>query len=481
MTGLDKTRQSEEKARQYFGRPGFRRMLSLVWGKYAVLGRVGGQVTIKLAREGECEAINEFFGTYYKPQESISLRLEEFQQELLDSAFPYTIPELHQIIEGGLLLTKLEKSIIREEKWKQLFRSVEDLISCSDVFITNWLLQLEEGIAPGYRTLLEQFRVDPEQAKIALQHTVTSLDMLLVGSAVASGATSLGPFTRLPFLAVIATGDSHALDWKRPAGRLLYYALRERRFSGMANNRNFAIEEESLIEEGPLIEEEYAVDTLTIREVYRSAGISDDDLSAIVHVYRPESGTPPVPTVWTLREIEAMEQVPIVSALYIVENPPVFSMLLDAMNELICGDNQASVIPKPPMLVCSSGPASAAALRLLRRIMENSTDPCPIFYSGDFDVKGLEMGVVLANRFPEQFSPWRFDAHTYVEPVLPCPNGPDFSQAELNRLFQLKVPWDAKLTLAMHRKGHRVFQETLISVLIEDWVKVVVSGDDWNE
>src|SRR5690554_3403472 len=101
-------------------------------------------------------------------------------------------------------------------------------------------------------------------------------------------------------------------------------------------------------------------------------------------------------------------------------------------------------------------------MRLLRRLTEAAIEPLPIFYSGDFDVKGLEMGVVLANRFPEQFSSWRFDTLTYVEPVLSCPNGPDFSGIELNRLFQLKVPWDTELTAAMHNRGYRVFQEMLI-------------------
>ncbi len=473
MTGLDWTRQSEDKARQYFGRPGFQRMLSLVWGKYAVLGRVGGEVKIRLAREDECEAINEFFGTYYRPSESIKVSLVELQQELLASAFPYTIPELHQVIEGSLLLTKAEKNTIRQTEWKQLFGKVRVSLSKRNSWIAEWLHQLEEGSAPGYRTLLELFRTNSEEAELSLRHAVRALDLLLMDdSDMASDATTLGSLIRLPFLATMATGDSHALDLKRPAGRLLYYALRERRPNGMVSKNFFANNEE------PLLEEEYTIDTLTIREVYRSAGIADDDLSPIVHIYRPEAGEPAVPKVWTLREVEATVQLPAVSAIYIVENPPVFSMLLDAMNELLSGDQQVSIRPIPPMLVCSSGPASAAALRLLRRITENSVEPCPIFYSGDFDIKGLEMGVVLANRFPGHFSSWKFDELAYVEPVLLCPAGPDFSQVELNRLLQFRVPWDKELTLIMHRKGHKVFQETLITTLIEDWVAAVLSKNN---
>jgi uncharacterized protein (TIGR02679 family) len=467
MTGINKSLHLEIKAKHYFDRPGFRRMLTLVWGKYAALGKAGGTVTIKLANENECEVINDFFGKYYRPLEPIQVRLEEFQQELLASAFPYTIPELHQILEGKPLLTKLEKSIIRQEQWKQLFTSVKAGTNERNHFIITWLQRLEAGAALGYRTLLEQFEISPVQAGIFLQHTVKSLDFLFNQEIPDSSNMSAGPL-RLPYLAVIATGDSHALDMKRPAGRLLYYALRERKSSGTENNHSYLIEEEHRIEE------EYVADTLSIREVYRSAGIADDDLSAIVHLFIPEPKGLSIPTVWTLRQIEAMATVPIISALYVVENPTVFSMLLDATNKLSFGDNQASILSRPPpMLVCNSGPASAAALRLFQRMNDASAEPFPMYYSGDYDVKGLEMGIVLANRFPKQFLPWKFDSVTFLDPLLHCPNGPEFSQLELNRMLQLSIPWDNELTQAMHKNGHKVFQEMLIPTLARNWLEAL--------
>jgi uncharacterized protein (TIGR02679 family) len=468
MTRFERTMLPAEKAKAYFDRNGFSRMLNLVWSKYATWGKPTGEIKVKLAQTDECEAINEFFGTNYKPNEPIPIRLEVFQQELLDSAFPFTIPDLHQIMKGIPLLTKLEKDIMRQAEWKRVFIYAKRDQNEWNPFIINWLQKLEECIAQGYRTLLEQFEEDPEQAIFCLRHVIKSLEILLSASTKHLSDKPAG-LVRLPYLAVIAAGDSHALDLKRPAGRLLYYALRERRFIGMVDKPIFIIEEE------PQDDEVNTLDTLSIREAYRSAGIADDDLSPIVHIYIPESGKSPIPTVLTLRQVEAMEQFPSISALYVVENPPVFSMLLDATAELIMGNNQDSLSSIPPILVCSSGPASAAALRLFQRMIERSEHSFPIYYSGDYDVKGLEMGAVLANRFPAQFSPWRFDATTYLEPVLNCPNGPEFSQTELNRLIQYKVPWNVELTLTMNKKGHKVFQETLMPLLIRDWINAIGS------
>jgi uncharacterized protein (TIGR02679 family) len=449
--------RSEEKARQYFNRPGFRRMLSLLWKRYEVLERIGGQITVGRAQEEECEAINAFLGKYYRPGQSILLKLEDFQNELRESAFPFSIPELHQIIEGFPLLTRSEKNTLRQKAWTQMFTDVKEHIGEEPAYVRVWLRQLHEGSAPGYRTLLEQFRIDHTQAGISIQHAAKSLCILFssVSDDTAISPVPSTPLIRLPYLAVMATGDSHALDWKRPAGRLLYYALRDRRMDDVGDD----LLQTNLDEMAH--EEDHVMDTLTMREVYRSSGIADDDLSAIVHIYIPLIDHLPVPSVWTLRQIELMKPVPNISAIYVVENPAVFSMLLDASNDRLIGirEGRLSLNSPMPMLVCSSGPASAAALRLFRIIIEESSQVCPIFYSGDFDVKGLEMGVVLANRFPEQFNSWRFDVSTYLESRLNFPNGPEFSKTELNRLFQYKVPWDTELTLTMYKQGHKIFKK----------------------
>ena len=66
-------------------------------------------------------------------------------------------------------------------------------------------------------------------------------------------------------------------------------------------------------------------------------------------------------------------------AVYVMENPAVFSAILDA------NDNS-----RLPPLVCTSGPLSVAALLLLDELVAAGGI---LYYSGDFDPEGLQIGV----------------------------------------------------------------------------------------
>jgi len=200
---------------------------------------------------------------------------------------------------------------------------------------------------------------------------------------------------------------------------------------------------------------------LKLRELYRRFGILDDDLSSIVHWYVPVPYEPAMPRVWTLRQVEAAERVPRCSAIYVVENPAVFSTIVDA-----AGPGEAG--GEAPALVCTSGPASAAAIRWMQRTLESSGEGCKLFYSGDFDVKGLSMARTLAGLFPTRFVPWRFDSKTYLEATGSLP-GPAFDDSELARLENMEAEWDPSLCAVMRETGRKLHQEAFVEVLVRDF------------
>jgi hypothetical protein len=124
------------------------------------------------------------------------------------------------------------------------------------------------------------------------------------------------------------------------------------------------------------------------------------------------------------------------------------------------------------MLICTSGPASAAALRFFDRMIGQGALTGRIFYSGDFDIRGLEMGNVLASRYPEFYTAWHFRVDAYVREV----NGIgtlSFTEDERDRLSKMKVLWDSRLTEEMVRYGHKRFQEQIVSMLAADWLAAV--------
>ncbi|TJY42464.1 DUF2399 domain-containing protein [Cohnella pontilimi] len=444
------------RAQIYFDRPGFRRPLKAVWKKYVSLGRIGGQAVVEHVSEAECEALNSFFGWDFRPGDSVPIPLRLFDQELRESAFAISMLQLHSMLEGTPLLTKSERMLGYGRRWRSLFAKLRETESGSFCRLgEEWLTLMEQGAGAGYRTLRECYNADPDNALMSLRIVMHALNQLFEEQ---EGVTNAQ--IRMPVLAARASGDAHALDLDRPAGRMLIAALRSK-------VSDIPFDEES---SDGIPDRHDGSATLKLREFYRQFGILDDDLSSIVHWFIPESDKPIVPTVWTLRQVDAEERFPRCSRIYVVENPAVFSAVLDSIRQPVDHSDHA-----PPALICTSGPASSAAIRWIQRCLEASGPKCQLYYSGDFDVKGLLMGQSLYRMFPEQFAAWRFDVETYQAASLFRYPGPSFDENEMEKLNKMKVPWDERLCEIMRQTGRKAHQESFVEKLIEDYMLYVMS------
>jgi uncharacterized protein (TIGR02679 family) len=443
--------ENRAKAKTYFSQPGFRRMLTAVWRRYESLERIGGNAVVRRVSPAESEAVNLFFGLDTRPGEDVSVPLAVFEQELRESAFSLGIVELHVLIEGEPLLTKSEKQLLKNTEWRRLFHEVHRFSGGNLSPVTSaWLTRLANGQGGGWRTLREVFRDSPEKALDTLSIVVRALDLLFTESG------RMKP-VRLPVLAARVSGDAHALDANQPAGRMFVAVLQEIH-SGEIGQQSEAPEEN---DDGPDSAEEDSR-SLMLRQMYRMHGILDDDLSSVVYWYVPEPGLPVIPNVWTLRQVESADLLPCCSAIYVVENPAVFSTILDSVN------GPQSFAGNPPALVCTSGPASAAAVRWLQRCLKASGEPCLIHYSGDFDVKGISMAQTLESLFPDRFNAWRFDSETY-KAIVNSPPGAPLDEVELSKLEKLNVSWDDQLCAAMRQMGRKVHQEAFVDQMVKDW------------
>ncbi|EXX84889.1 hypothetical protein BG53_02525 [Paenibacillus darwinianus] len=470
MREREKTR--EDNARGYFLKPGFRRMLAEVWRRYEGLEKVGGHAVIAAASAEECEAVNTFFGWNVKPGDTIKVPLPLFERELASSSFPYSITELHVVLSGKPLLTKTDRELLARDAWSAIFREVREVLlgDGGDIHpqLNNWLERLMQGAAGGYRTLKELMRESPAAAVRSLTAASRAFNVILTSEAgFGSGSLQL-PSIRLPVLAAQVSGDAHALDRTRPAGRLFFQALKERAGGNKAGDFTF--------EESPYnapTDAAAGLNSLLVREIYRAAGIADDDISSIVHFYDPLGQRSTPPGVLTLRQIEAAERFEPFSDVYVVENPPVFSTLVDLAEARLGMRAELPVCAHRPLLLCVSGPASAAALRLIDRLVEQGPWSGRLFYSGDFDVKGLEIGNVLAARYREHFAAWRFGAGTYAQGVKATERRLSLSGEERARLGKFKALWDARLADDMNAGGYKLFQEQFISELGTDWLNAM--------
>lgn len=447
-------RSTPASSADYFTDPGFRRLLERCWKRYESLGRIGGKAVLEHAAPEECDAVNRFFGWDCRPGERVEVRLELFDRELRESRFGIGLLELHEVIYGEPLLTKRERLQDRDAEWRELFLSALDRIGEPlPPTVRGWVARVEEGSAAGTRTLRETWKSKPEQAIEAFVFAVRALSIVFRDS-----PDGLVASIRLPVLAAAVSGDAHALDRNRACGRLFLSCLLD-----------LAAVSEAAEEEGS---EEDGAATLRLRDVYRRFGILDDDLSSVVRFYIPDDNCDslPLPTVWSLREVEASSSMHSFTAIYAVENPAVFSTVLDAL--------QAGLPAGPgrPALVCTSGPASAAAIRWLRRCLEGSGPAVNLYYSGDFDVNGLAMGQTLANLFPDRFRPWRFCSTDYHSAVQRLP-GPVLEEDERERLGKMLLTWDAALGQAVCGVGRKVHQEAFVTLLKEDYLAAFSARD----
>ncbi|AUS08025.1 hypothetical protein C1X05_03755 [Laceyella sacchari] len=451
--------EKKERTKQYFMQPGFTRLLQEIWKKYTSLGRVGGKVVLDRLSDEECEAINGFFGLFKQSGEKVEVSLTRFEEELQNSPFPSTIPELYLTLMGKPLLTRSESLLQQEDKWKDMFRSISSEVENVDE-LKQWLNRLYTGETPGYHTIRRVYRSHPKEAKRIVLQVVNALIHLRSGDAFYSsydGEIQLDT-VRLPVLAAKITGDSHAFDWKEPAGRLLWYGITEM-WRDSHDERVVWGDDQDL-----------ALDPFTIREGYRKAGIGDDDLSSQVLFCIPDLRFDIQPTVWTLRQVNQQPELNIFASLYVVENPSVFSTLLDVtqqfrkLKKVAHGWQEKAC----PILLCTNGQPSVATLQLIELLLEKANSEVRLHYSGDFDVAGLQMAQAMAKRFATAFAPWRMDAKTYN---VWSGKGPAFSREEIDRLQRMEIPWDASLTNVMAQKGHKLFQEVFVAELVEDWLE----------
>ncbi len=146
--------------------------------------------------------------------------------------------------------------------------------------------------------------------------------------------------------------------------------------------------------------------------------------------------------------------------IYVFENPQVFEEVIAAQEMDTCLHT----------LICTSGWPSAAALTLLDRLLAESPDN-RFFYSGDFDLKGLQIAAFLLARYPGHCLPWRFDVDTYLLALQS-----DGVLARANELEILSTLPDVftPLVTAMQEKKVWVYQEGITQFLVKDIKKNVM-------
>ncbi|KKM11089.1 hypothetical protein SY88_10160 [Clostridiales bacterium PH28_bin88] len=423
----------------HLNRPALSRLWREVKKKYESLGRVGGRVRLSELTPVEQEAVSGLLKTNLTSG-SVSISLETLDRALQQSRFGHGLEDFLKATYGSSLRTRQERSDYSKRRWENFFIHLHGYAVSEPV--KAWLSELQSGRGSGYRSFIMLYNEDYHGALETMRVCLTVLNDLPVIS-----SNNL----RLPVFSAAVTGDPHAFDRDTPLGRLLYY--------GVCAVLKITPADYSAAELGDVLEK---------------AGLKNDGISSTVVAYGllcdPADLRAPmlfsakenrIPLILPLRFFD--REVPWLKepAVYVVENPAVLSALLD----------MASGRSLPPV-ICVSGQPSLAAVELLDGLARREV---AMYYSGDFDLAGLTIGLNLHERYKDLFRPWFFDSAAY----LSAKPGSPIDEKDMRHISALEVPWDLHLPTTIVNNGYKVFQEVFVARMA-DKLKLASSKSDYG-
>jgi uncharacterized protein (TIGR02679 family) len=126
-------------------------------------------------------------------------------------------------------------------------------------------------------------------------------------------------------------------------------------------------------------------------------------------------------------------------------------------------------VERYPTLVCTGGHLSLATLRLLDRLIAGGA---VVWYSGDFDAKGLMIADGLASRYGDALELWRMNTEAFHQALGGRRRMLEIDPGRFSRGAAARFP---ELRRAIGTEG-AAYQEGLADLLLED-VRCWISDD----
>ncbi|GAC1680607.1 MAG: TIGR02679 domain-containing protein [Ktedonobacteraceae bacterium] len=442
-----------QKAVAFFMHVGLIRLLERMREKYIEVGDVGGQVVIADSTANERRELASFLGKAPFHGESIKVRLRDVDAALRQSGFACTLPDvLHAFLPGQPLITRKEQRVIHTTHQTNFRAALQSVVSQVDEGTRAylWLTQGQHGIEWLYARNKNISKDDQEQQLHIVKRVAHALNAL----------PSPEKPERLALFAQRISGDPHALDTNTSAGRLFLLALND-----LANTSKNVYQNGDEQEEAVSLPSQDRIQELRL---YAGVGLRVDTISSYVAIFQLIEAIDQKGQVDTLSHVgrnrvlllplrqlvEWQSIVPAKQHIYVCENPQVFEEVVEQQK----GEGTL------PTLICTSGWPSVAALMLLDLLLAQSANNI-LYYSGDFDIKGLQIAAYLMARYPERCQLWRFDSDAYV--VALQNGGVAAAPNELAMLKTLPIAF-ATLVNTMQERGMWAYQEGITHLLVMD-------------
>ncbi len=424
------------QAIDYFSAVGFTRIMAAMAERYRRLGRVGGSIRLQGLREAEIAALSGVLGRDLSPQSEVTVGLAEFQQALARTRFAgLDLVELLGAVTGeSMQPLSLERQSLAAER-ARFFAELKT--SFPHPHCRGWLWHVAAN--PGSaRSIHSAFQQDSAQLQADLSYVLTALSNLPVDA---------GTVKRLPVWSAEITGDPHAFDQQQASGRYLQQAL-----NFLMQQDGEQLDPGSDAENQNLLFDAFGSVRDDVMNFVICSGLLAEDAAGPLGYWQAALAEGAVLNV-PVRELAKVFRVMVPAGwnnrVFVVENPGVFSDLLDGLPDKI------------PPLVCTHGHFQLASYLLLDRLVAGGAT---IYYSGDHDPEGLLMAERLCRRYPGHVRPWRFGVGDYVASLSDV----GISQQRLKQLERVTLPNLLPLCERMQAERRAGYQERLLPMLLQD-------------
>lgn len=439
------------RAVNFFAQAGLSHLLELMREKYIEVGRVGGQVIVAESTPQQRRELASFLGKPPYVGETLKVRLRDVDIALQQSGFACSLLDVLQALAPHeQLVTRKEQRVAHSIHQTSFHEALQALLTqiAPDSRAYQWLATGQHGIEWLYTRYKNLPQQEQEQQLQLLRFVIHALSQL----------PDANFPERLALFAQRVSGNPHALDAGTTAGRLFLLALQD-----LASDTT-----QSLNSEGELLPVQPSQSRIQEVHLYARFGLLVDTISSSVIAYNIHGATchngendPLVEVVGQrvlllpLRQIHEWQSVvPAQKSIYVFENPQVFEEVVEQLPD------QREV----PTLVCTSGWPSVAALLLLDLLLAQSPGNT-IYYSGDFDLKGLQIAAYLFDRYPERCILWHIDSDAYE--IALQNGGIAVRTNELNLLDTLPNVFTT-LVERIQERGMWAYQEGVTGLLSKD-------------
>jgi uncharacterized protein (TIGR02679 family) len=441
--------QNIQRAVTFFRQADLERLLHKLREKYIEIGTIGGQVQLKDSTAHERREIASFLERPPYRDTTIRIKLSDFDNALRQSSFKCTLPELlAAFYPDQPLITRPQQRAARTSHQEQFQQALQAITAAQPDASRSqqWLQHGPHGQDWLFARYKNATSDEQEQQLTTIRHVAALLNRLP------------GPASpeRLALFAQRTSGDPHNLDPGRPAGRLLLQALSDLAGTSIPLPAQGRVQELHLYQNVGLL-----VDTISSNvAVFHLSAATNLDGSPDSFITAAGARILLLP-LCQLLQWQALS--PATSDIYVIENPQVFEEVIASLQ---ASHNTNSTHPTAtlPTLICTSGWPSVAALTLLDLLLAASPAN-RLHYSGDFDIKGLQIAAYLLERYPQRCYPWHIDPPAYTHAMQA--DGIVAQERDLQMLDTLPDIF-APLVEAMREQRKWAYQEGIVHLLVED-------------